>query len=147
MFRTIIIVVIIMVKTTTQLMNQLKGYDDLEASINDLPKLNFSIYIKELLFQSGLDNSEVAKRADIERTYFYRIISGEKANTSKDNICKIALALQLDIKTTNHLLSLSNNGELYPKIKRDYVILYALEHHYSVVETNIELAKLNLSLL
>ncbi|WRK54277.1 hypothetical protein SD457_04570 [Coprobacillaceae bacterium CR2/5/TPMF4] len=36
--------------------------------------------------------------------------------------------MQLDIRETNNLLSLSDNGYLYPKVRYDAIILYALEH-------------------
>ena len=60
---------------------------------------------------------------------------------------QLSLGLSLDLRMTNNLLSLSNNGMLYPKVKRDALLIYCVENHKSVYETNECLMEYGLELL
>lgn len=71
----------------------------------------------------------------------------DKKKPSRSKIIQIALALQLDIRETNNLLSLSDNGYLYPKVRYDAIILYALEHKKSIIDTNLILDMYELPIL
>ena len=77
---------------------------------------------------------------------FLDIFNGQK-KPSRSKIIQIALALQLDIRETNNLLSLSDNGYLYPKVRYDAIILYALEHKKSIIDTNLILDMYELPIL
>lgn len=83
---------------------------------------------------------------NLHRTYAYQIFNGQK-KPSRSKIIQIALALQLDIRETNNLLSLSDNGYLYPKVRYDAIILYALEHKKSIIDTNLILDMYELPIL
>ena len=83
---------------------------------------------------------------NLHRTYAYQIFNGQK-KPSRSKIIQIALALQLDIRETNNLLSLSDNGYLYPKVRYDAIILYALEHKKSIIDTNLILDMYKLPIL
>jgi len=41
------------------------------------------------------------------------------------------------VKGTNRLLKLSNNSILYPRIKRDSIICFAINQSKSLMDTNI----------
>lgn len=60
---------------------------------------------------------------------------------------QLSLGLGLDLRMINNLLSLSNNGMLYPKVKRDALLIYCIENHKSVYETNEYLMEYGLELL
>ena len=83
---------------------------------------------------------------NLHRTYAYQIFNGQK-KPSRSKIIQIALALQLDIRETNNLLSLSDNGYLYPKVRYDAIILYALEHKKTIIDTNLILDMYELPIL
>ena len=122
---------------TTQLLKILKNKQDLslEELLKQLPNLTFIDYINTLLEELNITKSEIIKQTTLDRTYAYQILSGTKV-PSQDKVIQIALAMHLDLHQTNILLTLSQNQSLYPKLKRDALIIFAINKHYTVLQTN-----------
>ena len=114
-----------------------------EADIDDLLKqihdMDFSEYIHHLFKKYHLKEADIIRKSGLERTYAYKIIRGEKGKNAKDKIYRLALAMNLTQKETNHLLSLNNAGDLYPHNARDLILLNGLLKKQTVEEVNIEL--------
>lgn len=134
--------------STTQLLDMIKSDRDLtiEQLLLQVPEINFVTYLETLLLKKDVSKSELIKMSNLHRTYAYQIFNGQK-KPSRSKIIQIALALQLDIHETNNLLSLSDNGYLYPKVRYDAIILYALDHKKSIIDTNIILDMYELPIL
>ncbi|WP_294581187.1 helix-turn-helix transcriptional regulator [uncultured Thomasclavelia sp.] len=134
--------------TTTQLLNIINRNKELsiEELLTKIPDVDFVSYLETLLLQKNISKSSLIKMTNLNRTYAYQIFNGQK-NPSRNKVIQIALALQLEINETNNLLSLSDNGYLYPKVKFDAVILYALKHKQSIMDTNFILDMYNLPIL
>lgn len=98
------------------------------------------------MIQKKITKSQLIQYSNLDRTYGYQILNGTK-KPSRIKVIQIALSLQLTYQETNNLLSLSNNGSLYPKVKFDAIILLALKNHYSVMETNLLLDNYHLPIL
>ena len=118
----------------------------LEQLLLQVPEIDFVTYLETLLLKKDVSKSELIKMTNLHRTYAYQIFNGQK-KPSRSKIIQIALALQLDIRETNNLLSLSDNGYLYPKVRYDAIILYALEHKKSIIDTNLILDMYELPIL
>ena len=116
---------------TEEIENSLKN----EANIDDLLKqihdMDFSEYIHHLFKKYHLKEADIIRKSGLERTYAYKIIRGEKGKNAKDKIYRLALAMNLTQKETNHLLSLNNAGDL--------ILLNGLLKKQTVKEVNIEL--------
>ena len=123
---------------TEEIENSLKN----EANIDDLLKqihdMDFSEYIHHLFKKYHLKEADIIRKSGLERTYAYKIIRGEKGKNAKDKIYRLALAMNLTQKETNHLLSLNNAGDLYPHNAR-VLLLNGLLKKQTVEEVNIEL--------
>lgn len=102
--------------------------------------LSFSRYLNDLMTKMDVLPAALIERSNIEHSYCYQILNGRK-NPGRDKILAISLALQLDLNETQRLLKLAGEGALYPKSKRDSLIIYALEHKMSVIDTGILLDK------
>ena len=50
----------------------------------------------------------------------------KKCNPSRNKLLQIAFAMNLDLDSTQKLLKIANVGILYPRIKRDSIIIFAL---------------------
>ena len=137
-----------MMISTTQLLDIIKSDENLtlEQLLLQVPEIDFVTYLETLLLKKDVSKSELIKMTNIHRTYAYQIFNGQK-KPSRSKIIQIALALQLDIRETNNLLSLSDNGYLYPKVRYDAIILYALEHKKSIIDTNLILDMYELPIL
>jgi len=106
----------------------------------------FSDYINQLCGESNLSPSEVVKKTGIERTYGLQIFRGIR-NPSRDKVILLAFGFGLDADGAQSLLRAAGKNALYPKIKRDAVILYCLEKKKTVVETQDMIYDLKLPLL
>lgn len=123
--------------TTTQLLNILKQNRDipLDELLKEIPDLTFVDYLETLLEQRSITKGDLIVQTTLDRTYAYQIMNGSK-NPSQDKVIQFALALRLNLHDTNVLLTLSKNESLYPKIKRDALIIFCINKHYSVIQTN-----------
>lgn len=137
-----------MMISTTQLLDIIKSDENLtlEQLLLQVPEIDFVTYLETLLLKKDVSKSELIKMTNLHQTYAYQIFNGQK-KPSRSKIIQIALALQLDIRETNNLLSLSDNGYLYPKVRYDAIILYALEHKKSIIDTNLILDMYELPIL
>ena len=130
-----------MMISTTQLLDIIKSDENLtlEQLLLQVPEIDFVTYLETLLLKKDVSKSELIKMTNLHRTYSYQIFNGQK-KPSRSKIIQI-------IRETNNLLSLSDNGYLYPKVRYDAIILYALEHKKSIIDTNLILDMYELPIL
>lgn len=89
---------------------------------------------------------QVIRRANLEKSYGHQLFSG-KRNPSRDTVLQLAFAMEADLTQVQEMLRISRRSLLYPRIKRDTVIIYCLHNHISLVDTQIILQDLELPLL
>lgn len=126
-------------KKTDDLLKQLKlanaSYNEYICKNEDCFIDNdFSQFWKKILTESGLKKIDIINKADIGYTFFYDILKGKK-HPSRDTLVRIFIALHLDIDYCQDALRLYEWAALYPKIKRDSILIYALTHNYSLQQT------------
>ena len=112
-----------MTKQTDELLKELDNTSDinqyLSTNRDELIEQNVAKYLNELLEEkNNLTKSKIAKSTSIFR--------GEKCNPSRNKLLQIAFAMNLDLDSTQKLLKIANVGILYPRIKRDSIIIFAL---------------------
>lgn len=90
--------------------------------------------LQRLLDWSGISPAEWIVAADISRSYAYQILRGER-RPGRDILLRTAVALSLSLEETQRLLALGDCGALYPKLRRDGAVIYALSHRLSLEET------------
>lgn len=62
-------------------------------------------------------------------------------NNGRDELIKIAIENHLEVGQTQKMLIFSEKGKLYPRCKRDAIIIHAISKRKSLTELNIELEK------
>lgn len=107
--------------------------------------------LTEVLFQfidkKGLKDSEVYKKAGLDRKLFSKIRSTPNYRPRKNTIIQLALALELDKKQTDKLLR-SAGYTLSDSDMFDLTILFCLEKKiYNIYEVNIALEHIGAKLL
>ncbi|MCD7892913.1 MAG: hypothetical protein LUG60_04345 [Erysipelotrichaceae bacterium] len=134
--------------TTTELLNILNDNKDISLTelLEKIPDINFVDYLEMLLETHHTSKAQIIKLSTLDRTYAYQIFDGTK-NPSQNKVLMISLAFHLDLHDTNVLLTLSKNQTLYPKIKRDALIIFAINHQYDVIKTNDLLHEYNYEIL
>lgn len=87
---------------------------------------DFVGYMDELFRKKHLKRQDVLLRANLPYKYGYKLLTGESHTTSRDKILRICLSMKLTLKETQRALKLYGMNELYPKSKRDVVLIAAL---------------------
>lgn len=77
---------------------------------------------------------ELITRSGIERTYFYQIMSG-KRKPGRDKVLILCLAAGLSLDDTQHALACGQLSQLYVRDRRDAVLIFALNNHLTVQDT------------
>ncbi len=138
---------------TVKLMSLLNNIDDesnldnfLSNTLNNAKNIRLCEYLEKVFKEKKLSKSTVIKNADIDRTYGYEILRGDK-KPSRDKILQLCIGANFTLDETNKALKIGNCGELYPKIMRDSVIIFALNKNLNIVRTNELLFSYNVSLL
>ena len=95
---------------------------------------------QELLLQkidaSGLPDSEVYRRADIDRRHFSKIRSNPDYRPKKPTVFALALALRLNEDETADLLGRAGYA-FSPALRQDLIVQYCIEHGiFSLTEVN-----------
>ena len=136
-----------MPKSTEELKNDLHQASGLEGFLVDNQK-NFcqytlAEYLHHLLEEKHLIKMDVVRDSLLERLYAYHIFAGRKKNPSRNKVISLALAMKLTPEETQYLLYYAGAEQLYVRNPRDSIIWYALDHHMSVIDTNIILQKMS----
>lgn len=127
-------------KTTDELLKILKNSHNieqfLENNMDDIKDTTFVQYLNTCLTNCGLSKSKVIENSNIQKNYAYQIFDGSKT-PSRNKVLALCLSMRLSIEDTNRLLKLSDHSILYPRIKRDSIIHFAIEQKCNLIDTNI----------
>lgn len=118
---------------TALMQEKLKGDSfpqDWEEFLDD----NIRCFFDALLLETGQKKSEIIRRANLSRAYGYQLMEGRRRG-KRDYYLLIALAMSLDLKTTQRMLSVTQCGALHPLIKRDAAVIFAINHGYDILQT------------
>ena len=126
-------------KSTDELMNILQNANDtqiLDSVIKDIDKTtDFHSHINAILLKRNISIAELQRKSCIDRTYIYQIMDGSR-NPGRDKVIAICLALGIDVTDTVRLLKITGNAVLYPKNRRDAILIYALNNSIIVSDAN-----------
>ncbi len=135
------------VRTDTLMRRILKAnaLDDMlrqnEASMQTEP---FGEYLAGLCRQLGLVPERVIKLSEIDRSYGHQLFNGTR-QPSRDKALQLAFGLGLGVDETQRLLRAAGRSLLYPRLKRDAVLLFALSKQLSVIEVQALLNRCGLT--
>lgn len=135
---------------TSALLNKLSNEPDIEkflrqnSQILEIPP--FDVYITMLSKKIGKVPEQIIKNSAIERTYGHQLFNGTR-KPSRDKVIQLAFGFKLNFDETQKLLQIAQKNCLYPKIKRDAAIIYCINHHKDIFETQCVLQSLKLTLL
>lgn len=136
--------------TTRQLIEKMSATGDITKFVkkyqNSICTQSFSDYLHEQCESKGMLMSEVIKRADIEKSYGYMIFKGNR-QPSRDRVIQLAFGFGMDGDEAQRLLLMAGKPQLYAKILRELTILYCLDNHMSIVDTQLLLGQMGLELI
>lgn len=101
-------------------------------------------YLEKVIKEKGLKKSDIIKKSGVQTNYAYQIFSGLKI-PSRDKLIALCFGMELSLDEAQTLLKYAGYAKLYPRTKRDSIIIDALEKHINIINCNITLDKFNLS--
>ena len=138
-----------MKKSTSELLEILKKSPDIptytdRVSGNLIEQLPLHTYLLKILEEKQLKRSDVAHASGLDRGYVYDIFAGKKT-PSRDKLLALCFALRLSDVQVQRLLNSTGYAQLYPRIERDSIILFALgpRQPLSLLDANELLYEMN----
>lgn len=115
--------------STEELMHRIK--EEKTGDMSFLEKKEFdcpdiTVYLCDLLAEHKKEVKEVIRQLGLERTYGYQMFNGTRKPT-RNFLIRLAVLLGLTVEETNRLLKIGKKEILYPRIKEDAVVIYAIE--------------------
>ena len=129
-------------KTTSDLSHELMTASDIDSYLKDnrsfftdhsISQLLHSLYKKREITKAAL-----ARKAGMSEVYLHQVFSGRR-NPSRDRLLCLCIGLETTLDEAQQLLKQAGYAQLYPKAKRDAVIIYGLIHHTPLNEINDKL--------
>lgn len=127
---------------TTYMENRLKG-DSFPQDWDEFLDEDIRQFFDDLLEETGQKKGDVIRKANLSRTYGYQLMEGRRRG-KRDYYLLLALAMSLDLKTTQRMLSVTRCGPLHPLIKRDAAVIFSINHGYDIMQTYSFMSSLGL---
>ena len=127
-------------KNTSELMNELTKE---EVSIDEYLENNSDIisnadikrHWHSLIEKSQLSSFDIINRSEFAYAYYYEVIGGKKI-PSRDKVIRLILAMHLSLEDCQKTLRICGLSELYPRFRRDSIIIFAVTYGLTVYELN-----------
>ena len=85
--------------------------------------------------RQGLSKAELARRSCMSEVYLHQVFAGRR-NPSRDKLLCLCIGMELSFDETQELLKEAAYAQLYPRIKREAVIIHGIVHHTPLEEIN-----------
>ena len=96
----------------------------------------------ETLDREGMKRADVVRASKLNSTVVYDIFGG-KSLPGRDHAIMLAFGLHCNLRETQRLLRLAGVSELWPKNRRDAVIIWCVENGLTLDECDKELWRLD----
>lgn len=113
---------------------------------NQMHHKRFDALLVDLCGRKNAVPEHVIRKSGIERTYGHQLFNGRR-NPSRDKVLQLAFGFEMSFEETQSFLQAARKSPLYPRIKRDAVLIYALKQSYTMDEVQETLHELGLPLL
>jgi len=127
-------------KDTNELLHEIKQSDSVQKFLQDnqseMVRRYLPEYLARLLQTKGLSQKEIIRNSGLDKSYACHIFSGERS-TTRPKLLALALAMKLTIDETQHLLHYAGLPQLYARVPWDSILLHAISHQKTVIETNL----------
>ena len=129
-------------KDTSELQNSMMEHANLDHFLAENRENFQNSTVPELLLQmiekKGISKAVLAKQAGMSEVYLHQVFAGRR-NPSRSRVLCICFGLNATLEETQELLKQCSLAQLYPREKRDAIIIYGLLHGLSLFEVNDKL--------
>ena len=129
-------------KNTGDLTAELMSQPNLDSYLKDNQQVFVDRSVAELLAslcdKYPTPKNALARKAVMSEVYLHQVLSGRR-NPSRDRLLCLCLVLGTELEETQTLLQSAGYARLYPKVRRDAVIIHGLIHRTDLNEVNDKL--------
>ena len=129
-------------KDTDSLQQELMNAPDLDQFLSENRDNFYGGSIQKLLnvlFQKrNISKAALAKRSGMSEVYLHQVFAGRR-NPSRNRLICLCFGLAATLEETQELLKQCSLAQLYPKNKRDAIIIYGLVNDVSLFDVNDKL--------
>lgn len=125
--------------TTDDLMKSLSNAKNLDSYMeeneNHFINQSLSEYLNDLLREKNKTKTEVIHGSECSESTGFQIFSGIR-NPSRDKLISFAFGFELNLEETDQLLKFAGFSPLYPKSKRDSILIYSIQRQENILSAN-----------
>ncbi len=129
-------------KSTDDLYQELMSTSKLDAYIKNnqeqFSNQNVAELLTKLYENYPLTKAELARQSEMSEVYLHQVFSGRR-KPSRDRLLCLCIGMKLSLEDSQHLLKCARYAQLYPKSRRDTIIIFGLLHGFSLYEVNDKL--------
>ena len=126
-------------KNTDNLQQEMMNAPDLNQFLSRNQESFVNASVSELLNQlferKNISKAALAKQSGMSEIYLHQIFAGRRKPSRSRMLC-LCFGLSASLEATQELLRLCGLAELYPKVRRDAIIIYGLLHGMDLFAVN-----------
>ncbi|MGO5114436.1 helix-turn-helix domain-containing protein [Candidatus Avoscillospira sp. LCP25S3_F1] len=124
-------------ETTVELLRELTCTDDPAACIrrreglfirDTVPSVLTALYRKRTM-----SKAELARRSGVSQVYLHQVFAGRRT-PSRDRLLCLCLGLGASLEETQYLLRVAVSATLWPRSRRDAVVIYGVTHRLTLAQ-------------
>lgn len=137
--------------TTTDLLKSdlliKESYTDfITEHLEDIKTTKLSVFLKEMVFQTGRNINDIFRNQPLSSSYVYQILNGDRI-PSRDKLILFCFIVGTNLEDVNRALKYAQKRELYVKDERDCIIMHGFAHGKKLDEVNMRLLENGLEVL
>ena len=126
-------------KNTSDLQQELLSKPNLDRILSEnaasFQQESATALLNRLYERTGLSKITLAKRSGMSEIYLRQIFGGQRT-PSRDRLLSLCCAMDATLEETQEVLKRSSLARLYPKNRRDAIILHGIAHRTPLMEIN-----------
>ena len=129
-------------KSTDNLQQELMNTANLDRFLSE-NKGNFAgnsvgKIIDQMFRKKGISKAALAKQSGMSEVYLHQVFAGRR-NPSRSRLICLCFGLSATLEETQELLKQCRMAQLYPKDRRDAIVMYGLINGMSLFDVNDKL--------
>ena len=118
-------------KTTSDLRQELMEDNSIDTYLQENADTfvgqDLAALLTELYEKKSLTKAALARQAGMSEVYLHQVFAGRR-NPSRDRLLCLCIGLEATLEEAQELLRQAGYAQLYPRVRRDAIILHAIAH-------------------
>ena len=126
-------------KNTNQLLHELMDTNDLHRVLTEndasFREDGLTDALQRLFEERSMAKTTLAKSSGISEVYLHQVFSGRRCPSRNRLLC-LCFGLSVEVEEAQRLLQHAHHAPLYPRDRRDAILIYGLSHRLTLPEVN-----------